>query len=397
MFEVRADDISTTGTIIQRPRIPLVVVRLASAMLGLGVLAGIALSIPSVRESVFPPETTTTLPPTAAAITSFGPVGEVSADGCAEFAWDVDEAVEVTLKTPRSEFDVSAVGSQEICGADGDVFTLEALGEDGQIDDRSHTLGVSLVVGDVQARVQGRTVIFDVDTNQAADVNIALVGRAVDKTSSGRSTHHLEFDGESSGQVEWRLTASLPGQPDTVDSGTIALPFYSMRVSVVSDPVFTSNAPPPTFGLDGVTGDAGLFDQAITTLDFVTIAVDPDFFVPTSYWFPYAAQPVPRFMGEDCPGQYAGQTVEQLILPLEPDGSAEVSFNVDLCSGFATGVQPLPEDPVTGQSIKIAPGFDELTGEKELVFPASNGFETGTVSMIVRIERITTPDRPDYP
>lgn len=249
----------------------------------------------------------------------------------------------------------------------------------------------------MQARVQGRTVIFDVNTNQAADVNIALVGRAVDKTSSGRSTHHLEFDGETSGEVEWRLTASLPGQPDQVDEGTIALPFYSIRVSVVSDPVFTPNAPPPTVGLAGVTGDAAIFDQVVTALEFVTVSVDPNFVVPTSYWFSYAAQPVPRFLDEDCPGQYAGQLVDELILPLEEDGSAEVSFNVDLCSGFATSVQPLPEDPVTGQSIKIAPGFDELTGEKAMVFPANNGFETGTVSMIVRIERITTPDRPDYP
>jgi hypothetical protein len=394
---VRAGDISASGTIIQRPRIPPVVVRLVSVVLGLGALAGIALSIPSVRESIFPPETTTTLPPTAAAITSFGPVGAASPDGCTEFAWSVDEAVEVTLKTPRREFDVAAVGSQEICGADGDVFVLEALGEDGQIDDRSHTLGVALVVDGVQARVQGRTVIFDVTTNQAADVNIALVGRAVDKTSSGRSTHHLEFDNETSGQVDWRLTASIPGQPDIVDAGTIALPFYSLRVSVVSEPVFTPNAPPPTVGLAGVTGDAAIFDQVVTAIEFVTVSVDPNFVVPTSYWFSYAAQPVPRFLDETCPGQYAGQLAEELVLPLDPDGSAEVSFNVDLCSGFATNVEPLPEDPVTGQSVKIAPGFDELTGEKELIFPANNGFETGTVSMIVRVERITTPDRPDYP
>ena len=396
-FDVRAETgaepIVARGTFNQRPRLSPMVMRIAGVLMSLGLVAAIAMAIPSTRNLIFPGPTTTTLPPTAAVINSFAPTGDgTTTDGCVTLAWDVDEAVEVTLETPQRQARVEPQASDDVCGATGDTITLRAVGTDGVAKTATYALNVALTLGDVQAEIRGRTVIFDVDTNQTADVTIALVGRAVDKTSTGKNRHHLEFDGEESGTIEWRATASLAGQADIVKGGTIEMPYYSLRVTMVGEPTFTATPPPPNPDPGGVTGDVSIFQTVtIPIFELAPFVFDPTI-MPVSYWVGFAAQPVPRFLGENCPVKYTDQATDALILPLEDDGSAEVVLGIDLCTdlGFT---QPLPEDPATSQTLKIAPGFDELTGEKEFVFPANDG----SVTMVVRVERITTPDRPEYP
>ena len=124
-----------------------------------------------------------------------------------------------------------------------------------------------------------------------------------------------------------------------------------------------------------------------------TFTIDPNLLIlPAGYWFGHVGLPEPYFFDSSCPGQYAGQSVEALLIPLELDGSAEITVNADWCTGNDAFVQPLPAEPLTAQPIKIAPGFDELAGERELIFPVNDG----NVRMTVRVERILTLDRPDY-
>ncbi len=222
------------------------------------------------------------------------------------------------------------------------------------------------------------------------------MGRTAEKTSTGKSVHHLEFGDQASGPVEWRVVATRADLADAVAGGTTTVPYYSMRVSVVEGPsVVTTTTTSTTTTTTVAAGTAPPALVVIGTVDLtpVPIIINPDLLqVALGYWFTYAAQPIPAYFGRVCETSFAGDAVDALLVPTESDGSSEVVVSVDWCPPDGSVGGPLPSNPDSGQVVSLGPGFDPIASEVLLSFPMNDV----AVEVRLLVERISTEEAPDY-
>lgn len=336
-----------------------------------------------------PDETTTTVaptttePPPSAEIEFFRPISEVGDDGCVELEWSVADAESVQLETPQDgTATVEAEDQRSVCGSDGDAIVLTASGADGGQDMREYVISFELSVGEPTVEVSGRTLIVDVVTNQPASVTVAAADS--ERTSSGTTNHHLELDDLPSGEVDWDLTASAPDQLDITRSGSVDVSYYYGRLTVVERPQFISTQTTTTTSA-----------PATTTPGPVLTFILPEFEIAlnTSWHYVFSTDPVYRFLDDDeCP-DVDGETVEELIFPLEMDGSGEPSVSVFSCSTlFESPFSSLEEAEVETKECELEAGFAPTTIECTLQYEREQGY----VEMTVQVERLVSGEEPDY-
>ncbi len=345
------------------------------------------------------PPTTNIAPAVAPVIERYGPEGPLDAAGCVSLSWSVTGAASVSLATPDGAVErVEGADQRVVCGSTGETALLSARSEDGSVSTAEYRFEIALAIESVVTEVRGRTLLFDVATNQAADVAVSLIGRGSRLTSAGTSVHHLEFIDQVSGSVEWQVVASHAATGDAVATGVTIVPYYSMRVSlvegptVVTPPATTTTTTTTTVKVTDATPQPTFAVIAPIDLRPTPIVIDPELLRRAlGYWYTYAAGPDGAFLGRGCETTFSAPSVDEFIVPTGSDGSAHVILAIDWCPPDGTAAGSLPTEPDASQLVTLGPGFDGGSTETTITFPMNDM----AVEITVLVERIVTVYPPD--